>query len=125
MPKPVFRRSGGYDPLAVREKFEMFEDTTAVPNKVLEEAAELTAARREDEITGSEAGAVVEAQPDVFETLEDPPAQASVVSAERPKSGAGRIITVLLVVIASIAVIAIFLLIVTYLFLSKTGDGAF
>lgn len=124
MPKPVFRRSGGYDPLAVREEFEMFEDTTAVPNKILEEAAELTAARRSDESAGG-GSAVVEPQPDVLEIIADPPANSPAVSAEAPKGGAGRIITVLLVILASVAVIAIFLLVVTYLFLSKGGDGSF
>jgi hypothetical protein len=128
MPKPVFRRSGGHDPLAIREKFELFEDTTAVPNKVQEEASELAAARRTGENDSGRPNpdpTVVEPQPDLLESFAEPPVQASVGSAERPKGGSGRIITVLLVIIASLAAIAIFLFIVTYLFLSKNGNGSF
>lgn len=128
MPKPVFRRSGGHDPLAVREKFELFEDTTAVPNKVLEEASELAAARRSTENDSGQSDpdpTAVEPQPELLESFAEPPIQATVGSAERPKGGAGRIVTVLLVIIASLAAIAIFLFIVTYLFLSKNGNGFF
>lgn len=135
MPKPVFRQSSGFEPKAVHvpepQVDAFFEDTTAVPNKVLEEAAELAAAQRSGDAAESDpAGAVttvaVEPQPDITEVIvDDTPAASPATPQPIKRSGAGRVITVLLVILAVIAVIAIFLFLVTYLFLSKSGDGAF
>ncbi|MDM7923957.1 MAG: hypothetical protein QUS14_16810 [Pyrinomonadaceae bacterium] len=123
MPKPVFRQSGGYDPRSSSEPFEAFEDTTAVPNKVLEDAAKLTAERR----SGSTADrGIVEPQPDIAEEIDlEEMAPAVQQPGVQQKSGAAKIVTVLFVLIALIAIVVLFLFVVTYLFLSKGGDGSF
>lgn len=136
MPKPVFRQSSGFEPKAVHvsepQVDSFFEDTTAVPNKVLEEAAELAAAERsnarspESDSSGPVGAVAVEPQPDITDVIEDDiPGKSEAAPQSVKRSGAGRVVTILLVILAVIAVIAIFLFIVTYLFLSKSGDGAF
>lgn len=123
MPAPVFRQSSGFEPkMTVRtpaQEDPFFEDTTAVPNKVLEEAAELAAAAK-----AGPASVSVEPQPDISEAFENEDI-SSEPAAPVKKSGAGRIVSILIFIIAAIAVIAIFLFIVTYLFLSKSGDSSF
>jgi hypothetical protein len=121
MPKPVFRRSSGYLPQGFAPAALGNEDTTEIPN-----AGAVAAAGPEEAppapIQASEI--VVEPQPElpdetIPEAPGDPPAQ------EKKRSGAVRVVLLVIALLAIIGFAAVFLSVIWFLFLAPASDSSF
>lgn len=114
MPKPVFQQSSGYLPQGYIEQFGSEIPRSTEPSPAAPEQAPSEAPLTVENI---------EPQPDITEQLE-PPAPTSDVRTQPKKSGSGKVVLLVLGILAMIAFLFGFLALVYFLFLAPSGSSS-
>ncbi len=109
MPNPVFRKTSGYLPQGFEKQFglEGEEPIPAVESK------------------GAAISANVEPQPDLSELLISEAPPLALQAEAKPKSGAARIVMIVIGLLGMIIFIGIFLTVIYFLFLAEPRSGQF
>jgi hypothetical protein len=115
MPEPVFRKSSGFLPQGFEKRYSQDEIKSSADDR--DSTGELPA---------PEMAADIEPQPEIPEILEDGPAMDQTTVAAPKKGGsAAKVIFTVLGLLLALALVAVFIAVVYYLFLMPGPDSTF